>query len=150
MCKFDTMPLDSHPLAPGAKSNLVVLSYPDPETRPYLVERALARIQVYDIQVAVKGKYGPVFIAKTWLGKYDKQGAFTPLRDVVRDLFGFNVGVVLLFALSAVITARFGVLLWPAVILHAAIAAAMLPHLRTGQRRSEPKLKDAAEAAYRA
>ena len=77
MCKFDTMLLDSHPLVPEAKSNVVILSYPDPETRPYLLERAFTKVQVYDIQVAVKGKYGPVFIGKTWLGKYDEKGEFT-------------------------------------------------------------------------
>src|SRR5215471_12728831 len=54
MCKFVTMLLDSHPLVPEAKSNVVILSYPDPETRPYLLERAFTKVQVYDIQVAVK------------------------------------------------------------------------------------------------
>ena len=77
MCKFDTMLLDSHPLVPEAKSNVVILSYPDPETRPYWQELAFTKVQVYDVQVAVKGKYGPVFIGKTWFGKYDKQGEFT-------------------------------------------------------------------------
>src|SRR5262245_60528525 len=77
MCKFDTMLLDSHPLTPKAKSNVVILSYPDPRTRPYWQELAFTKVQVYDIQVAVKGKYGPVFIGKTWVGKYDKQGEFT-------------------------------------------------------------------------
>jgi hypothetical protein len=38
MAKFDTRLLDSHPLAPGAKSNLVILNYADPQTRPYLQE----------------------------------------------------------------------------------------------------------------
>src|SRR5215813_1696194 len=68
MCKFDTMLLDSHPLVPEAKSNLVILSYPDPETKPYLLERAFTKVQVYDVQVAVKGKYGPVFIARRGWG----------------------------------------------------------------------------------
>jgi hypothetical protein len=77
MCKFDTLLLEGHPLVPEAKSNLVILSYPDPQTRPYWRELALTKVQVYDIQVAVKGRYGPVFIGKTWLGKYDKQGEFT-------------------------------------------------------------------------
>ena len=77
MCKFDTMLLDSHPLVPEAKSNLVILSYPDPRTRPYWQEVACTKVQVYDIQVAVRGEYGPVYIGKTWLGKYDKQGEFT-------------------------------------------------------------------------
>ena len=95
MCKFDTMLLDKHPLVPEAKSNVIALSYPDPETRPYLVEMALSRIQVYDLQVAVKGKYGPVFIGKTWLGKYDKQGAFTashPDKLIAWYFLDFNEG----------------------------------------------------------
>ena len=95
MVKFDTMLLDSHPLAPEAKSNVVILSYPDPETRPYLLERAFTKVQVYDIQVAVKGKYGPVFIGKTWLGKYDKQGVFTasdPDKLIAWYFIDFNEG----------------------------------------------------------
>src|SRR5215469_17930311 len=32
MAKFDTVLLDSHPLTPEAKSNVVILSYPDPRT----------------------------------------------------------------------------------------------------------------------
>jgi len=95
MCKFDTMLLDSHPLVPEAKSNVVILSYPDPETRPYLLELAFTKVQVYDIQVAVKGKYGPVFIGKTWLGKYDKQGRFTasnPDKLIAWYFIDFNEG----------------------------------------------------------
>ena len=95
MCKFDTMLLDSHPLVPEAKSNVVILSYPDPRTRPYLQELALTKVQVYDIQVAVKGKYGPVFIGKTWLGKYDKQGEFTafnPGKLIAWYFLDFNEG----------------------------------------------------------
>jgi hypothetical protein len=43
--------------------------------------------------VAVKGKYGPVFIGKTWFGKYDKSGEFTagdPNRVVGRYFLDFN------------------------------------------------------------
>src|SRR5215510_14905124 len=72
MAKFDTMLLNSHPLVPEAKSNVVILKYADLQTRPYWQELALTKVPVYDVQVAVKGKYGPVFIGKTWLGKYDK------------------------------------------------------------------------------
>jgi hypothetical protein len=95
MCKFDTMLLDSHPLAPEVKSNVVILSYPDPRTRPYWQEMAFTKIQVYDIQVAVKGKYGPVFIGKTWVGKYNKDGAFTasnPDKLIAWYFIDFNDG----------------------------------------------------------
>jgi len=77
MAKFVTRLLDSHPLAPGVRSNLVILNYADLRTRPYVQERALSMVPVYDVQVAVRGQYGPVFIGKTWLGKYDRQGEFT-------------------------------------------------------------------------
>jgi len=35
MCKFQTMLVDNHPLAPRAKSNIVILNYADPRTKPY-------------------------------------------------------------------------------------------------------------------
>ena len=35
------------------------------------------------MQVAVKGKYGPVFIGKTWFGKYDEKAEFTALKKAV-------------------------------------------------------------------
>ena len=60
MAKFDTMLLGSHPLAPRAKSSVVILNYFDPLTRPYLLERLVSKIPVYDIQVAVPGKYGQI------------------------------------------------------------------------------------------
>jgi hypothetical protein len=97
MAKFDTMLLDSHPLVPEAKSNVVILNYAHPETRPYLQELALTKVQVYDVQVAVKGKYGPVFIGKTWLGKYDKQGEFTasnPDKLIAWYFIDFNDGAI--------------------------------------------------------
>jgi len=95
MCKFDTMLLDSHPLVPEAKSNVVVLNYSNPETRPYLLETLCTKVQVYDVQVAVRGKYGPVFIGKTWLGKYDKRGEFTasdPDKLITWYFLDFNDG----------------------------------------------------------
>ena len=93
MAKFDTMLLDKHPLAPHAKSNVVILNYADPQTRPYWQETALTKVQVYDVQVAVKGKYGPVFVGKTWVGKYDKEGNFTasnPDKLIARYFIDFN------------------------------------------------------------
>ena len=49
-------------------------------------------------------------------------------RGIVLGLFVFNVGVVL-FACVGVASTLHGFLLWPAVILHAIIAGALLPHL---------------------
>ena len=97
MAKFDAMLLGSHPLVPEAKSNVVILNYADPETRPYWQETALTKVQVFDVQVAVKGKYGPVFIGKTWLGKYDKQGKFTasnPDKLIAWYFIDFNDGAI--------------------------------------------------------
>ena len=51
-------------------------------------------------------------------------------RDVM-GLFVFNVGVAILFVSVAVTTTFHGLLLWPGAILHAAIAAALAPHLLT-------------------
>jgi hypothetical protein len=93
MAKFDTRLLDSHPLAPDAKSNMVILSYADLQTRPYWQELALTAVPVYDIMVAVKGQYGPVFVGETWLGKYDSNGEFTasnPDKLIARYFLDFN------------------------------------------------------------
>ena len=77
MAKFTTKLLDSHAVAPRAKSNLVVLNYADPTTKPYAIETLATQVHGYDAMAAVKGKYGPVFVGKTWLGKYDDKGEFT-------------------------------------------------------------------------
>jgi len=50
-------------------------------------------------------------------------------RNVALDLFTFNAVVAILFAYVGVTTALHGILLWPAVILHAIIGGALLPHL---------------------
>ena len=93
MMKFTTKLLDSHPLAPRARGNIVILNYTDPLTRPYWQEYIPTKLHAIDLQVAVKGKYGPVFIGKTWFGKYDKNGDFTagdPNKVVGRYFLDFN------------------------------------------------------------
>lgn len=93
MMKFTTLLLDSHPLAPRANSNLVILNYTDPLTKPYVQEFIPTKLHAVDLQVAVKGKYGPVYIGKTWFGKYDKNGEFTahdPNKVVGRYFLDFN------------------------------------------------------------
>jgi len=96
MMKFTTMLLDSHPLTATAKSNIVSLTYTDPLTKPYLNEFIATKLQALDLQVAVKGKYGPVYIGKTWFGKYDKKsGEFTasvPHKVVGLYFLDFNEG----------------------------------------------------------
>jgi len=95
MFKFETMLLDSHVLAPRAKSNLVILNYAHPSTKPYLQERLCSKLQAVDLQVAVKGNYGPLYIGKTWFGKYDQSGKFTandPNKVVAGYFLDFNEG----------------------------------------------------------
>jgi hypothetical protein len=95
MAKFTTMLLESHPIAPRAKSNLVVLNYFDPKTKPYLIEILATEVHGYDAMVAIKGKYGPVFVGKTWLGKYDDKGEFTahdPEKIIGYYFLDFNEG----------------------------------------------------------
>ena len=97
MARFDTMLLDRDPLAPDATSNVVVLNYARPQTRPYWQEIVLSKVQVYDVQVAVRGKYGPIFLGKTWLGRYDEKGQFTafnPEQLVARYFLDFNDGAI--------------------------------------------------------
>ena len=52
-------------------------------------------------------------------------------RSAVLGLFVFNVGVAILFAWVGVVTTLHGFLRWPVAILHAVIAAALLPQLLT-------------------
>ena len=95
MMKFTSTLVDSDPLASRAKSNLVILTYSDPLTKPYMQELLALKVQFYDAMVAVKGKYGPVFVGKTWLGKYGTTGNFTatdPDNLVARYFLDFNEG----------------------------------------------------------
>jgi hypothetical protein len=81
--KFTTTLIDPHgvqhdfeqpELANGITSNFVVLNYADPNAKVnFVVEHLLEIIPVYDVMVAVPGKYGPLYVGKTWLGSYDKK-----------------------------------------------------------------------------
>ncbi|HLK09197.1 MAG TPA: hypothetical protein VKV30_14675 [Candidatus Angelobacter sp.] len=53
-----------------------------------------------------------------------------PRRSIV-GLLVFNVGVTVLFCWIGVATSFHGILLWPVVILHGVIAAALLPQAMT-------------------
>jgi len=50
-------------------------------------------------------------------------------RGAVFGLVVYNVGIAILFAWAGVATTLSGVLLWPVAVLHAFIAAALLPQL---------------------
>jgi len=52
-------------------------------------------------------------------------------RSAVFGLFVFNLGVAILFAMAGLATTFRGVLLWPALALHAVVASALLPQLLT-------------------
>ncbi|WP_413290180.1 hypothetical protein [Bdellovibrio sp. HCB337] len=93
MASFVTQLLDKHPLVPKAKSNVVILNYAKPNTKGYWQEWALTQIQVYDVMVAVPGRYGPVFIGKTWLGSYADNRTFNtdePNRLIAWFFLDFN------------------------------------------------------------
>jgi hypothetical protein len=51
-------------------------------------------------------------------------------RAAVQGLFAFNIGVAILLAWVGVATPLRGLMLWPAVVLHAVIAALLLPQLQ--------------------
>jgi hypothetical protein len=95
MARFETFLVDGDPLTPRVRSNLVVLNYADPETRPYWQEIALTRAPVYDVMVATRGQWGPVFVGKTWVGEYDAHGRFTasdPDELICWYFLDFNAG----------------------------------------------------------
>jgi hypothetical protein len=54
-------------------------------------------------------------------------------RRGVVGLFVFNVGLTILFVWVGVATTFHGLLLWPVVILHGALATALVPQLLTTQ-----------------
>jgi len=52
-------------------------------------------------------------------------------RSAVLGLFLFNAGLTILLAWVGAVASVHGFMLWPVVILHAAIAVALLPQLRS-------------------
>jgi len=54
-------------------------------------------------------------------------------RSAVLGLFAFNAGVTILLAWVGAVATDHGFLLWPVAILHAIIAAALLPQLITNR-----------------
>ena len=96
MAAFKTFlipPEDPRNLAKDARTNVVVLNYAQPVTTGTFVEESLANaIQVYDVMVAVPGEFGPIYLGKTWKGKYDSKGNFQPDSDalIARYYLDFN------------------------------------------------------------
>jgi hypothetical protein len=74
MGSFVSKLIDRHPYVPEVEPgrSLVLLNYAHPARKKGapIQEKILEQVQVYDLMVAVPGKYGPVFIGKTWLGQY--------------------------------------------------------------------------------
>ena len=76
LAAFKTYMLDKYPLTPEATSNVVILNYAHPNYVDFFISK------VFDVMVAVPGKYGPVYIGKTWMGYYDNHDKFvTPFAD---------------------------------------------------------------------
>ena len=78
MGAFTTQLRDAHELVPEVTSNFVILNYAHPESKnpPNIQEVLIKKIPVYDVMVAVPGKYGPLYVGKTWYGSYDSNGEF--------------------------------------------------------------------------
>jgi len=91
-------------LAVGATSNFVVLNYAHPvmeHSNNSFVESLLqtgntGAIPVFDVMVAVPGKYGPIYVGKTWKGTYDlKTETFTaddPTSLIAYYFLDYNKG----------------------------------------------------------
>ena len=99
MGSFVTKLIEKHPLIPDLESgNVVLLNYAHPARKkdPPIQEKILEIVQVYDLMVAVPGKYGPVFVGKTWLGNYSKKDgeftAFDPNKLIAWYFLDFNAG----------------------------------------------------------
>jgi hypothetical protein len=71
-----------------------------------------------------------------WLSRLDRPGRAA--RGVVAAMLLYNVGVAALLADSGAILNLSGVLLWPAVILHAGCAAWCIATLAAARRAGEP------------
>lgn len=82
MASFVTKLVDHHEFVEDFKGqSLVILNYAHPLTeKKYIHESILNKnLEVYDLMAPIKGKYGTIFIGKTWAGKYDKvTSKFTP------------------------------------------------------------------------
>lgn len=89
---FETKLIDSHKLVPGQTQNMVILSYPRPCGRDRCrgVEEIVKNIGILDIMVAVPGKYGPLYVGKTFEGHYRPDGSFTGGRFIAWYFLDFN------------------------------------------------------------
>ena len=95
MAHFDTY-LEAHnQFAPQATTKVVILSYAHPGTgQPnqsgYLdnrtwQEQLLSTFQVFDVIVPVQGKYGPVYIGRAFLGRYDQNNPDPKTKFTTQD-----------------------------------------------------------------
>lgn len=89
-----------HPLLPqfDPQKNMILLNYTHPNLAKNrsVIQRLLKKIQVFDIMVQVPGRFGPLFVGKTWLGRYDrKTGRFqadNPRTLIAWYFLDFNQG----------------------------------------------------------
>ena len=54
-----------------SRANVVELNYAEPGAG--VIPELVKAVGIYDLMVAIPGKYGPVYVGKTWFGRY-KQG----------------------------------------------------------------------------
>ncbi|MBI3548989.1 MAG: hypothetical protein HY078_08120 [Elusimicrobia bacterium] len=71
--KFVPRLIGKSSLASTRASNMVELNYSAPGVG--VLPLAVRALGVYDLMAAVPGKYGPLYIGKTWLGRYNKGNA---------------------------------------------------------------------------
>lgn len=93
----DQTVFDQPELKKDINSNFVVLNYADPVTGAnYTIEPLLKVIPVFDVMVAVPGLYGPLYVGRTWKGKYDSVTKTFHADDVndliARYFLDFNPG----------------------------------------------------------
>jgi hypothetical protein len=82
---------------PG-RAKMVILNYSEPRTEKSTWHELLLDkwIEVYDVMVPVKGKYGTIYLGKTWQGHYNpsnhKFTANNPDKLIARFYLDFNPG----------------------------------------------------------
>lgn len=78
----------------GSRSNIVELNYAQPGRG--VIPGMVKAVGIYDLMVAVPGKHGPLYVGKTWFGKYNKGteiNSFSPhTAQTLWYFLDFNTG----------------------------------------------------------
>jgi hypothetical protein len=100
---------------------------------PVLVVRLLLGAEISGAALPLARVAGVALLAlgiACWLASYDAQGCGA--RGVICGMAIYNLGTVLVLGIAGIASQSAGVLLWPAVILHAAMAVWCITTLRRG------------------